>query len=349
MYESFYQYSAKPFQVSPDPRFFFASKGHKRAMSYLRYGLSQGEGFVVITGGVGTGKTTLIRSLFSDLDAADLLAAQLVSSNLQADDLLQMISAAFDLPREGRSKGELLNQFEAFLRQADREGKRVLLVVDEAQNLPASTVEELRMLSNFQVENRPLLQSFLLGQEEFRGLVQSPQMEQLRQRIIASCHLQPLDQVETRGYIEHRLQRVGWAGTNPAISDDAFDAIHAISQGVPRRINTFCDRLLLYGFLEELECLDADAVDVVRREVLAEQPSAPRAAASIAAADDAWDEGEEDQQVPTLTVPRHQRAPVTELEKRVADLEYVIEALEKNFERKVSLLKSVVQSLKSGL
>ena len=201
MYESFYQYSAKPFQVSPDPRFFFASKGHKRAMSYLRYGLSQGEGFVVITGGVGTGKTTLIRSLFSDLDAADLLAAQLVSSNLQADDLLQMISAAFDLPREGRSKGELLNQFEAFLRQADREGKRVLLVVDEAQNLPASTVEELRMLSNFQVENRPLLQSFLLGQEEFRGLVQSPQMEQLRQRIIASCHLQPLDQVETRGYM----------------------------------------------------------------------------------------------------------------------------------------------------
>lgn len=346
MYEDFYQLSAKPFQVSPDPRFFYGSKAHKRAMSYLRYGLSQGEGFVVITGGVGTGKTTLIRNLFADLGYDDVIAAQLVTSNLQADEMLKMISSAFNLPTEGLSKAALLHQFEAFLRQADREGRRILLVVDEAQNLPPSTVEELRMLSNFQIENRPLLQSFLLGQDEFRHIVQSPNMEQLRQRIIASCHLTPLDQLETRAYIEHRLKLVGWRGDNPEITDSAFDEIHRHTQGVPRRINSFCDRLLLYGYLEEVRTINSESVAVVERE-LAQENSVPRPllaeryTAPQGVDDDDFDSGTES------VSPRTASLSLSEIDKRIHDIEYVIEALEKNFNKKIGLLKSVVHALKS--
>ena len=348
MYEEFYQFSAKPFQVSPDPRFFYGSKAHKRAMSYLRYGLSQGEGFVVITGGVGTGKTTLIRNLFADLGYEDVIVAQLVTSNLQADEMLKMISTAFNLPTEGLTKAALLHQFEAFLRQADREGRRVLLVVDEAQNLPPATVEELRMLSNFQIENRPLLQSFLLGQEEFRHIVQSPNMEQLRQRIIASCHLTPLDQLETRAYIEHRLKLVGWQGDNPEITDAAFDEIHRHTQGVPRRINSFCDRLLLYGYLEELKTLSSEAVAVVERELAQENGSnrplpMTRSPVRDDADDDEFESGSESQ------LPRTAPLSMSELDKRIHDIEYVIEVLEKNFNKKISLLRSVVHALKSSL
>ena len=186
MYEAFYNLSTKPFQLSPDPRFFFDSSVHKRAMSYLRYGLSQGEGFIVVTGGIGTGKTTLARNLFSELNQEEILAAQLVTTKLNPDEVLKMISSAFGLPYEGLSKASLLKQFESFLKKCEFQNKRVLLIVDEAQNLPAETVEELRMLSNYQTNNRSLIQTFLLGQEEFRRTIQSSGMEQMRQRIIAS-------------------------------------------------------------------------------------------------------------------------------------------------------------------
>ena len=259
MYEEFYDLTAQPFQLSPDPRFYFGSRSHKRAMSYLKYGLNQGEGFVVITGGVGTGKTTLMKNLFDELGRDEYIAAQLVTTNLQENDLLRVVSGAFGLSTEELSKAEVLAQFENFLHHSDREGKRVLLVVDEAQNLPMTSVEEIRMLSNFQIENRPLLQTFLLGQEEFRPVIQAPQMEQLRQRIIASCHLVPLDELETRAYIEHRLKLVGWE-QDPEITDQAYQSIFRFTQGIPRKINVFCDRLFLYGYLEELHCFDSEVV-----------------------------------------------------------------------------------------
>lgn len=273
MYESFYKLSAKPFQLSPDPKFFFGSQGHKRAMSYLRYGLTQGEGFIVITGGVGTGKTTLVRTLFADLAKENIIAAQLVTTHLQPDDTLRMVAASFGLAHEGASKAAILKNLETFLMARAREGKRVLLVVDEAQNLPVESLEELRMLSNFQTSGRTLLQSFLLGQNEFKATIQSDKVEQLKQRIIAAYHLEPLGAEETRAYIEHRLSLVGW-DNDPEITAEAHEAIFEATGGVPRRINTFCDRLLLFGYLEELHTLDEKQVQDVNKELNQEAPGA---------------------------------------------------------------------------
>jgi len=267
MYIGYYGFSGKPFQLSPDPKFFFGSSGHSRALAYLRYGLSQGEGFIVITGGIGTGKTTLVKSLFGELDSSQVVAAQLVTTQLDADDLLRSVAAAFGLPYESVGKAVLLKHFENFLLVQAQHGRRVLLIVDEAQNLPVRSLEELRMLSNFQVAETPLMQSFLLGQEEFRQTLQDPSMEQLRQRVIASCHLNPLSDTEVRPYIEHRLHVVGWRGDFPHFDESAYAAIHRYTQGVPRRVNVFCDRLLLYGFLEEMREFPETAVDAVGREM----------------------------------------------------------------------------------
>jgi putative secretion ATPase (PEP-CTERM system associated) len=266
MYETYYGLSAKPFQLRPDPHFFFGSKGHKRAMAYLEYGLSQGEGFIVITGEVGAGKTTLVRNLFNRMPKDRIVAAHVVNTRLDAEDALRSVAAAFGLQTEGATKAELLARLERFLRITDQQGKRALLVVDEAQNLSAGTIEELRMLSNFQTDSHCLLQTFLLGQPEFRATVNSPGMQQLRQRVTASYHLGPMDAEETRAYIEHRLQTVGWKG-DPAFSSDAHAAIYAYSGGIPRKTNTLCDRILLMGYLEELHAFGAAEVATVVQDI----------------------------------------------------------------------------------
>jgi len=266
MYESFYQLTDKPFPLRPDPRFFFASSCHKRAMSYLQYGIEQGEGFIVITGDIGTGKTTLVQNLFKHLHRDNLLVAQLVTTQLQSEDLLRMVAASFDLEYEGMSKAALLRQFGKFLEKNAWDGKRVLLVVDEVQNIPLESLEELRMLSNFQVANTSVMQTFLLGQKEFNATLNSRSMEQLRQRVIASYQLKSLTLDEVRHYIEHRLSLVGWQG-NPSFSSESFDMIHAYTAGVPRRINIFCDRILLYGFLEALNAIDHMVVRAVIDEL----------------------------------------------------------------------------------
>lgn len=265
MYEAFYNLTDKPFQLNPDPAFFYGSRGHKRAMAYLEYGVHQGEGFIVITGEVGAGKTTLVRNLFEHLDNDELRAVQLVSTQLNADDMLRAVCSAFGLPDEG-SKATLLRDLEAHLLDCQRAGQRALLVVDEAQNLEPSAVEELRMLSNFQTSRGSLLQSFLLGQPEFRSTLQSPRMRQLRQRVIATYHLGPMSLDETQAYIEHRLTHVGWQD-DPRFTEAAFQAIHQATEGIPRRINTLCDRLMLMGFLEELHTFDEDTVNEVTREI----------------------------------------------------------------------------------
>jgi putative secretion ATPase (PEP-CTERM system associated) len=266
MYENFYGLSAKPFQLRPDPHFFYGSKGHKRAMAYLEYGLSQGEGFIVITGEVGAGKTTLVRNLFNRLPSDQIVAAHIVNTHLDPDDTLRMVVSSFGLPFEGASKTDLITRLEHFLRFVDQQGKRALLVIDEAQNLNPRTVEELRMLSNFQTDDKSLLQTFLLGQPEFRQTLHSPTMSQLRQRVIASYHLGPMDAAETRAYIEHRLATVGWNG-DPAFDDAAHAAIFAYSGGIPRKVNTLMDRVLLMGFLEELHAFEASHITEVIRDI----------------------------------------------------------------------------------
>ncbi len=266
MYESFYGLTGKPFQLNPDPAFYFGSRGHKRAFAYLQYGLYQGEGFIVITGEIGAGKTTIVRSLFEQLDREKVVAAQLVSTHLDADDVLRAIGIAFGLPVSTVSKAVLLGSLEAYLCKLATEGKRGLLIVDEAQNLTPRAVEELRMLSNFQLGGHALLQSFLIGQPELRTMMQSPQMQQLRQRVTASYHLGPLDRTETQAYIEHRLKHVGWNG-DPEFEPSCFDVIHSITAGVPRRINTLCNRVLLAGFLSEKHRLEATDVQAIAREI----------------------------------------------------------------------------------
>ncbi len=259
MYEQFYGLSAPPFQINPDPSFYFESKGHGSAYQYLRFGAFQGEGFVVVTGEIGAGKTTLLRALLAELDPARIVAAQLVSTQLEADELLSAVALAFGINIEGLSKAKQLVTLEAYLASLAASNRRALLIIDEAQNLSTTAIEELRMLSNFQFGSHALLQSFLVGQPELREILRSPRMEQLRQRVLASCHLGPMEPHETRAYIEHRLRHVGWA-QRPSIGAAAFEAIHRATGGVPRRINTLCNRVLLSAYLDEAEFIDAQRV-----------------------------------------------------------------------------------------
>ena len=269
MYEKFYNLKARPFRLSPDPRFLFRSKVHTKALAYLSYGLQAGEGFIVITGGVGTGKTMLSRLILSRVNKSKVIAVELVTSQLESDDLLRLVASALGLAHQDLTKSALLKNIETFLMARAREGKRVLLLVDEVQNLSPGALEELRMLSNFQVGEKALLQSFLLGQDEFRPILQSSGMEQFRQRIIASFHLDPLNKDEVQEYIFHRLRLCGWKG-NPQFENNIFGLIFEHTAGVPRRINKLCDRLLLYGCVEESHGISLKDVEAVVAEELKE-------------------------------------------------------------------------------
>lgn len=266
MYEAFYGLSDKPFQLNPDPGFYFDSKQHRRAKAYLEYGVQRNEGFIVITGEVGAGKTTIVRGLLASLDADKVVAANLVTTQLDADDTLRLVGAAFGVRVKDVSKADLLMALEAYLVNQSSQGKRCLLIVDEAQNLTPRAVEELRMLSNFQFGQQALLQTFLVGQPEFRAILQSPTMQQLRQRVTATCHIGPLDLAETRGYIEHRLKRAGDSG-RPSFDAAAFEAVFQASDGIPRRINLICDRLLLQGFLAGKDAFGLEDVNEVVSEI----------------------------------------------------------------------------------
>ena len=264
MYEAFYGLKSKPFQLNPDLNFYFASKQHRRAKAYLEYGVSRNEGFIVITGEIGAGKTMVLRSLIEGLSGSNVITGHLVTTQLGAEDTLRMVGAAFGFRVKDVPKSELLITLEAFLISQTSKGKRCLLVVDEAQNLTPRAVEELRMLSNFQFGNQALLQSFLVGQPEFREILQRPEMEQFRQRVAATCHIGPLDADETRAYVDHRLKCAGSTG-KPTFDKAAFDGIYSASQGIPRRINAVCDRVLLAGFLggkTQITC--ADVAEVVQ-------------------------------------------------------------------------------------
>lgn len=274
MYEAFYGLSSKPFQLNPDPRFYYSSKPHRRARSYLAYGVMRGEGFIVITGEVGAGKTTIVRDLLDSLDGKTVIAAHLVSTQLGADDTLRLVCAAFGVTVRSTGKADLLMALEAYFITQITQGKRCLLIVDEVQNLSAQAVEELRMLSNFQFGQQSLLQTFLVGQPEFRDMLQGSGMLQLRQRVTARCHLGPLDEEDTRAYVEHRLRCAG-ASDKPTFEPGVLAAIHQHAGGIPRRINGLCDRLLLQGFLSESPHITLDAVSEVALEILAENAPPP--------------------------------------------------------------------------
>ena len=270
MFETFFGFTAAPFLLTPDSRFFYGSTGHTRAIAHLVYGLAQEEGFIVVTGEVGAGKTTLVDQLWTRLDRNSFAIARIVTTRVSGDDLLRLAVAGFGahLP-PGADKAALLAAFEESVRNHRAAGRRCLLVVDEVQNLSLAALEELRMLSNITLDGRALMQTLLLGQPQFRATIASPDMEQLRQRVLASYHLGPLDAEESRAYIEHRLARVGWGAhgmPDPAIEAAAFAAIFTATGGIPRRINTLTGRVLLAAALEEQHVVTQALVENVAQE-----------------------------------------------------------------------------------
>ncbi len=323
MYESFFKLTGKPFQLNPDPRFFFRSTGHKRALAYMRYGLQQEQGFIVVTGDIGTGKTMIVNNLFEEIDEQNLVAAKIVSTNLRDVDLLRLIAAEFGLGFERKTKASLLHDLEGFFKESRDAGKRVLLVIDEAQNLSRSALEELRMLSNFDYHGAPLVQSFLLGQREFRSVLRAPGLEQLRQRVIAAYHLRPLSAAEVKEYIEHRLRTVGW-DHDPKIDEGVYSRIFAATDGVPRRINTLFDRVLLNTYLDEQHELTFEIADLVCTEVENEQS-------------EDIDDSVEVREEPSRPVISDSEVSVTQASGNVA--------LEEQFAK----LQSVVEGLKSSV
>lgn len=284
MYEDHYGLTGRPFQLTPDPRFWFETATHRKAMAYLGYGLAQGEGFIVITGDVGAGKTTLVGHLTDTVDATRLHVIKLVSTQIEADDLLRMVAEGLGVVHAGLTKAQLLVAIERGLHATARTGRRTLLIVDEAQALPVSSLEELRMLSNFQTGGHALLQIFLLGQPEFRERLHgSDRLEQLRQRIIAMHHLDPMAADEVEPYMLHRLSVVGWDGC-PHFTGDAFEALYAGSEGVPRRLNQLAGRVLLFGAIEQLDTIDAHAVNAVIADIAGDMPLREASATAVAPA-----------------------------------------------------------------
>jgi general secretion pathway protein A len=266
MYTDRFGLSGQPFQLTPDARFWFDSRTHRKAMAYLGYGLAQGEGFIVVTGEIGAGKSTLVAHLMANIDRARLNAISLVSTQVEGDDMLRLVAQGLGLATGAVEKARLLDAVEAQLERELRAGKRTLLIVDEAQNLPVSALEELRMLSNFQIEGRALIQTFLLGQPEFRDKLAGPGLEQLRQRVIATHHLDAMGADEVESYIRHRLTRVDWQG-QPDFDADAFEAIHRYSGGIPRRVNQLAHRLLLNAAVEDADRIGAATVHAVAADM----------------------------------------------------------------------------------
>jgi putative secretion ATPase (PEP-CTERM system associated) len=321
MYSDHFGFTDRPFQLTPDARFYFGSRTHKKAMAYLGYGLAQGEGFIVITGEVGAGKSTLAAHLMATVDRARLNAINIVSTQVDGDDMLRLAAQGMGLATDAVSKAQLLDQVARHLEDEARRGKRTLLIVDEAQNLSVTALEELRMLSNFQVGGQALLQIFLLGQPEFREKMATGSLEQLRQRVIAIHHLEPMEPSEVEPYVIHRMKLVGWDG-RPLIEAAAFAEIHRLTGGVPRKVNQFAGRLLLHAAVEELDTIDAETV------------------AEVA------DDFEGDSPRPAAEPQRTSVEPVRDLglERRVAALEAQLEEQDRAMRRVLTLLVDWVEN-----
>ena len=324
MYDGFYNLNKKPFQLNADTDFFFNSEVHRRALAYMHYGLQQGEGFVIVIGKPGTGKTMLVKELVKRLNGDNISIGIMVSSQVGADDLLKIISATFGLPYDGEDKSTLLTRIHRFFMQQARDGKRVLMIVDEAHNLPKDSLEELRMLTNFELDGKSLFQIFLIGQPELSETLFLPEMEQLRQRIVATYQLKPLNEEETKSYILFRLEKAGWA-QSPQFDEDVFNGICNYTQGIPRRINALFDRVLLFGYLEELMVIDLNAITKVIAEIEEESSIVTDETHNAAPASAA------------LTID-----PNGSLEQRIVALEKIVSNLQNTLNKERSLLRKAI-------
>ena len=270
MFEVFYNLSDNPFRLTPDPKFCFRHPSHDRAHAYLQYALRLGEGFIMVTGRSGIGKTTLTQVFLAELEHTEVVAARVASANVEATDLMRVVAYSYGIDVEGVDKATLLTRLKQYFVEQTQSGRRVLLIIDEAQGLAYAALEELRLLADLQMGSRPLLQLFLVGQEKLHGLMQEPSMEQFQQRVIGVCHLEPLCLADTRAYMEHRLRKADWKG-DPELTGEAVLEIYRFSKGVPRHVNKICTRLLLDGFMEKKHKLDRNDVLEVAEALRAEQ------------------------------------------------------------------------------
>jgi general secretion pathway protein A len=258
MYESFFNLTQKPFDLLPDPDFLFMSSSHKKVLSYLDYGIRERVGFILLTGEVGSGKTTIIRNLIKK-NLTDVVLSKIFNTRVDSEQLIAMINDDFGLPVLNKDKITLLRDLNAFLIDQFVKGNKPVLIIDEAQNLNHDLLEEIRMLSNLETDNAKLLQIILVGQPELRKTLASATLVQLRQRISINCHIQPLNRFEIELYILHRLEK---AGDREAVSftKETIDIIFTYSRGIPRLINILCDFIMLAAFAEETRTIDAALV-----------------------------------------------------------------------------------------
>jgi len=275
MYTAFYGLREKPFALSPDPRFLYLAGSHREALAHLLYGIEQGEGFISITGEVGTGKTTLCRTLLERLDG-DTEVAFLFNPSRTALELLQSICAELELPAEGLTRRTLMSQLNTFLLAKKREGRRVLLIIDEAQTLSENTLEQVRLLSNLETSREKLIQILLLGQPELDRKLDGRGLRQLRQRISVRWQLDPLGPHETRAYVRHRLS-VAAGEPKDLFSDAALREVHRRTGGIPRLVNQLCDRALLAGYAARAATIGPRLIRAAAREIPdAQRPVARR-------------------------------------------------------------------------
>ncbi len=259
MYIQFYGLKEKPFNVTSDPSFLFFSRTHKEALSHLTYGIKERKGFIAITGEIGAGKTTLCRALLNQLNPENTKTAFMFNPSLSGLQLLEAILEDFGLTPERRNKIALFKQLNKFLLSELGIGRNVVLIIDEAQNIRNSLLEEIRMLSNLETEKEKLFQIILVGQPQLNNKLNSPELYQLRQRIAVRFHINPLEKDEIEKYIYHRLKVAGSRG-DIIFTQQSLERIYAYSNGVPRLINLACDRALLTGFVMETKTLDEDII-----------------------------------------------------------------------------------------
>ncbi len=251
MYLDFHGFREKPFNLTPDPRFVFLSKNHKEAFAHLLYGINNRAGFIALTGEVGSGKTTVLRALLSQLDADHHRTALIFNPCLSPTELLQNINREFDIQADTSNNSSLLNSLNQFLLKQNAEGRTVVLAIDEAQDLEASVLEQIRLISNLETDREKLIQIVLSGQPELVQILNRNEMRQLSQRITLRYHLQPMDFQDTLDYINHRLEVAGGRG-GVTFSKGALKRIYRYSRGLPRLINASCDRALLTGYTRDM-------------------------------------------------------------------------------------------------
>lgn len=270
MYTEFFGLSAKPFDLLPNPKFLYLSKGHRKALSYLQYGVQEHAGFTLLTGEVGSGKTTLLRDIINKI-SSDTTLAMVFNTRVDGQQLLAMINEDFGLSTGGKDKVQLLTELNDFLLDENSEDRQPIIIIDEAQNLSTEALEEIRLLSNLEADNFKLVQIILVGQPELKQIIAKPSLRQLRQRISISCHLNPLNREESEEYIYHRL---GTVGNRDCVTflDGVFDMIYKFSTGIPRLINLICDFLLLSAFVEETKEIDLELVKDAVNELSFDEP-----------------------------------------------------------------------------